>query len=447
MPTYKGHNNLTGFTGTRVGENIGLVESHYTYEKLQDMTPEMLDINKITKNRKTNQNPDTITRFTNILPPKVYKTARVDGVGTWNHSVIKANGAEISFQGKRYINELIPQDTFPKMTTIDKVDYYTSAMKAANEDELTTLINLISTTITNKKVASVTTTGQNFKQDILDVIAEVERTSKIPRRYLTLTLSNRALDALVKYEMGSIDYVMGNADGKKNYWSVGDIVNAEIGQLPADVLYSVHCPYITFSVGYSPVSAPGFYAISQVDNSPSLMRFVLEDGYAMEYGDASVGVIVTDDTKEVDKPYIEFTLPQIIVPLNATVDAAYLKDKDNLQVFVDTFNEKRKDVTATATFTIEDIDTTKEGLHGMTIDATVDGIAATQKMIMVRVSNSLTPTDVQASDDIASLKAEIEALKAAKTKTQADEVSVDEVTVEVKEDTKKKDDKKEKEAK
>ncbi len=442
---FKNHINLKGYTGTRVGENVGLIEQHYTYEELKDLAPDLIDINKISKSRKTGQNPDVITKFTQVLPPQVFKTARIDGVGTWNHTVIKGNGAEISYQGKRYINDLIPADTYPKMTTDDKGKHYARGMKALQEDELRTMMTLITTSIENKKVADISTTGQNLKQNILDSIGEVEKKSHIPRRNLSLTLSTRAKDMLVKYEIGSIDTVMGNENGTKNYFSIGEIVEAEIGQLPDDVLFMIHCPYLAFSVTYKPVTAPGFYTISQIENSPSLTRFVVEDGYAMEYADSKVGLVVTDDNKEIRKPYIEFTLNNIVVPTGATIDDAYLKDKDNLQVFVDDYLNERKDVTDTATITVGDSDTSKEGIFAVTVDATVDGVDATQKTIMVRVSDSLPATDVPAADEITALKEELAKLKAAKGVKQADEVY--DVEVNEKEDTKTKKETKEKAAK
>ncbi len=423
---FKNHINLNGYTGTRVGENVGLVEQHYTYEELKDLAPDLLDINKISKSRKTNQNPNEITKFTQVLPPEVFKTARIDGVGTWNHTVIKGNGAEISYQGKRYINHVIPADTYPYMTTDDKGNTYARAMKALQEDELRTMMTLITTSIENKKVVDISTSGQNLKQDILDAIGEVEKKSFIPRKNLTLSLSMRAKDTLMKYEMGSIDTIMGNEKGNKNYWSVGDIVEAEIGQLPDDVFFMIHCPYLAFTVTYKPVTVPGFYPISQVQNSPTLTRFVVEDGYAMEYADSKVGLVVTDDNKEERMPYIEFTLNNIVVPKDAVLDPEYLKKHNNLRMYVDDYLEERKDVTnvpGTAFNFTSTVDTSVEGIYitqvagSASIAGSVSRAYAKPKTLTVRVSDSLPATDIPSSDaqsdEVSALKAEVAKLKAA----------------------------------
>lgn len=388
------------YNGQRVGENVGLIESHVNNVDIPELMSEKSNINFLSKNIQTSK-PGTVTVFSKLLPAKIFKTSRIDGVGTWQHSIVKGNGMTLTQQGKRYANELIPQDTYVNLPKSKKSDYYSTSIAALAKDEVVQAILTLKASL--ESVEKTDLSGGNLKQKIFNEIAKMERKTGIPKSYYTLTLSNDAVNDLRSYEIGDVDYLSTTRDGSKNYFGVRELYVGEVDELPSDIYFMIHIPEYLGVVRYTQITKPGFYAISSVDNSPSLIRFVIEDGYSMDYYDGQAGVIVTQDAYDEEQPRIHFTKPTIEVAVGTTVDTQYLIDNNGLTVYDSTFEggkytEVDESVLLTNT-TLSEIDTAAEGIAAMTVDFVDEsGNAAVQRTIVVKISTSVVAPTKMTSD-------------------------------------------------
>ena len=136
----------------------------------------------------------------------------------------------------------------------------------------------------------------------------------------------------------------------------------------------------------------------------------------MAYADNSVGLIVKQPVVDTIKPVIEFTLPAIEVAVGTVVDAQYLIDENEMKLYDAIFGNDRNDITDVSLFTVSTIDTVAEGICSITIDAVdLAGNEATQKTIMIKVSNTAT-RNTKIKNENKDLKARIDELeKQAKT--------------------------------